>query len=775
MNKLLFIDTIKEFMIENVLGLVLDILSFFPKLMYFLLSCILSIIDMFQVVFRKLAGLDPIIMGDEITKGDTVYEIIMDALFNTNGSYSAINTIFWSLIILGVFMLIVVAIVATLRVEYTPDKEKGNSKGKIITNFIKALFSFAVIPVASIFGMYLANSLIGVIDNVTTVSISNNNEQYKYFDLWGSDSVENSGLLVGEESSYIAYDILGISIPTTQEPFSGMVFKASAYSCNRFRRHGNEYLKQVQASGTDLGLFKDNQITESKDAAEIIDTAFSINAKIKSGSDNTLYKDGISDDYYRSITFNFFGSTTDLESFSKYNAEFVYYFYDLWTFNFIISFVAVIVIGKLYISFILMLMSRIFEIIGLFVIAPISISLMPIDSGAALGRWRNSFIGKYALVLVTIFGINLVSPIINIMQTVKFFNEPVLDYIILTIMIVAALSAVNTLISIISNILLDKMSDYKDAMGSADKTSGNLMSGINATKTLAGGIPSIPFRTVSFAGRSAIGLVANGRENRIKDKVKSFGDRQDKINSNYESDFNALNANKENDLARASAIQRDNESAMSIATANYNKQSKNDRESNVSDFLSNIRGIEFAKKYYGGDIEKARGDLLSDGMVGHKGGSRVINGQGVTNSNMEEGQLNEYLSYIADRDRFEQENNGLEKGSAKYNREFSNWSSTKGTRSKTIADINRRYAEQERSLADTRDLGLQQVNKKSKAFNNKIERDNRRKKNLATVGNAAEKTLGATVENTGKTIDTIPGMKGAKEALLGERKNKKGK
>ena len=55
----------------------LGFLDLIPKLLYFLFTCLCSLVDMFQVVFRKLAGLDPIIISDEVVTGDSIYQIIM--------------------------------------------------------------------------------------------------------------------------------------------------------------------------------------------------------------------------------------------------------------------------------------------------------------------------------------------------------------------------------------------------------------------------------------------------------------------------------------------------------------------------------------------------------------------------------------------------------------------------------------------------------------------------------------------------------------------------
>ena len=302
---------ITDFFNKTVVTWILNFLSFIPKLVYFIATCLLSVVDFFQVTFRKLAGMDPVMIGQEVTKGDSVYKIISDALLT--GKYPAINTMFWSLIILGILMLIVTSIMAVIRIEYRPDKEKGNSKSGIVKNFLTALFTFAIVPIASLFGMFLANELVQAVVEITA-SATPVDETYNYFDTW-------DGVQPGEEidpnlyditNAYMAFDIFGETIPTNTQPFSGVVFKACAHGCNRFRMYGDAYLAEINNSSTDLGIFGTGQITEASVAADIIDTAFSINARMKNTSSGGYSLDkNISGEYY-SDWLSFFGYLTIL-------------------------------------------------------------------------------------------------------------------------------------------------------------------------------------------------------------------------------------------------------------------------------------------------------------------------------------------------------------------------------------------------------------------------------------------------------------------------------
>ena len=98
-------ENIANFISSEVVQVVLSFLSFIPKIMYFLTACLLSVIDFFQLTFRKIAGLDPVRVGGDVTTGDSIYKIIMDAITGGGDKYSAISTAFWAIIILGIFIL----------------------------------------------------------------------------------------------------------------------------------------------------------------------------------------------------------------------------------------------------------------------------------------------------------------------------------------------------------------------------------------------------------------------------------------------------------------------------------------------------------------------------------------------------------------------------------------------------------------------------------------------------------------------------------------------
>lgn len=604
-------------MLLSISSYIKGIFSFIPKVMYLIVSCLLSLIDLCQISFRKLAGLDAIKIGSESYQGDTVYKIITDALFI--GKYPAIQTVFWSLILLGVFMLFVTSIIALIRLEYMPDEKTGNSKSGVVKNFFKAIFSFAIVPIACIFGMYLSNALVGIVDKATSTAAYSNVNITQYFKPHTTivdGSSDNEDVSSGQTTStnyYMAYQIFGTSIPTSTEPFSGTIFKACAYGCNRIRNSEKFYL--IMKEHNVLGIF--DLIHNQPDAADIIDVGFAINAKLKTKA--SLSK-SIVDDYFTDVSFfNFHGwSYSNINQLSKYNADAVFYFYNLWSFNYIIAFVSLISIAKMYFNFLLYLMQRLFEVVGLFVIAPISISLMPLDNGKALGTWRTSFISKFATLVVMVFSLNLISPLINICQEIKFFDGKYLqylNYILLTFFLMAAFNAVNA----INKMFVEIFGGDKNYSEAGEKMAGDLRTGLSkavSTAKIAAAPALIPAKAgVKAAGKGvgkgvkSIGAkIDSKRDAKLERKQE---DQQEKVDDAKQKQQTANQANKDSEAYKKAYASATKNNSNATAADVVNTALKTDKTYQAATQAANDRKSELEKQY-GKDTDGLKKALETD-------------------------------------------------------------------------------------------------------------------------------------------------------------------
>lgn len=608
------------------------VFSIVPKLLYFIISCVLSLIDLCQVAFRKLAGLDPIMISNEVYTGDSVYKLITDALFT--GRYPAVRTVFWALIILGIFMLFITSIIAVVRLEYAPDKDKGNSKGKVVANFFKAIFSFAVVPIACLFGMYLANSLVGVIDTATAYTTSAQTEIATYYDKWSSSDSSadyDNELLNSRTNSYYAYNVFGLRIPTTSEPFSASIFRACAYGCNRIRTNDNYFatLKDAETLGI-LQNFDDND-----EAANIIDTGFAINAKLKGTHNlNTDLTKGYFSDWSGWISFD--GWNYDgLTELSKYNVNAVYYFYNLWSFNYIVGFVAVLSIGKSFYTFVLFLMQRLFEILGLFLISPISIGLMPLDGGDSLKQWRSTFIAKFALLIIMVLTLNLVTPLMAICQNIKMFGVPIIDYIITTFFLIACLNAVSSLNSMLTKIFTGDAKNWDQVGNAANQIQSNFNSGLQTTASAA----RLAATPVTLGGRAVGGLARLGFNAPTRSRERNERNERNEIQSQIRFGNNA-----DGDFTDADIAGRWGGLAGAGSAGSTGSAGANDARgiNTVNSFLNTAEGQNFINTYYGGNRTMAQRAL------------RGTYGQDVTDVNAQRA----YEQFVHDREQFERSNQG---------------------------------------------------------------------------------------------------------------------
>ena len=507
---------------QSIWNIIINIFSFIPKLMYLITTSFFSILDVLQLLFRKLAGLDSyyiqtggiesagdIIAGGQTVQqtGDIVEEFILGIFTN---KYPILYNVFWSFIILGIIMLFLTTIIALIRNEYTPEKDGSNSKSKVIGRSIKALLSFAIVPVVVFFGVYLCNILLRALDAITSGSSTDalgmpttNLAQYSRSDEGGGDS-------------YIAYSLFGIKIATNTTPFSGVAFKASAYRANRARL-SDEFVQ----------LLSNNEITnwngtfsgaDAETVATYIDNAFANNVQFQNAS--TL-------DY--SSTYQLTNNVTVVDiiaaadtsaaaaipfrTLDRYRVGVVWYYYDLWQFDFLVAWAIVISMLTVFINIIFGLMKRFFEVIGLFLVSPPVVALMPLDDGAAFGKWKGRFISKMLGAYGAVVGMNIMFIILPYIYRIKFFNIGIVDAIIQSLFIIVGLVSVKSFIALMSEIAGGD--DVQKAGGEIAKEVGATVQKAGAAAVKVAGLATGFGMATSAVGWAGSALATNvGYDNR---------------------------------------------------------------------------------------------------------------------------------------------------------------------------------------------------------------------------------------------------------------------
>lgn len=442
------------------------LLSFIPKTFYQLLTPVYAVIDAIQWIMRKIAGLDTIYKfnGQTNVQGDIVMQF-MNMIFT--GSSPVLSNIFWSMIILGVLMLILTTMIAVVRSEYTATDAKSASKGKIIGNSLKALASFAIVPIVCFFGMFLCNVILQALDKVSTgsTSVTQSTINTTYF---------KSERTTSGDETYNNYTFFGFTVPTTTTPISGLVFKAAAYSANRARINDSFYNKMLNNDKISAnGAFTQNKGTDSNSAYQncwLMDEAFANCFQLKSRAyiDRAPFKT----EHMFPVTLN--AGVMIVENsliaagythFDKNNTALVWYYYDLWSFDYIIALGALVVVTVLLLYLVFGLIKRIFELTILFLVAAPIASLMPLDGGNALKKWREKFVAKTIGVYGPIVGLNLFFVILALLQSLELTGIAIIDKIVNLLFTIAGLAMVKDFTKMLSEII-----GGEDTMGAgADK------------------------------------------------------------------------------------------------------------------------------------------------------------------------------------------------------------------------------------------------------------------------------------------------------------------
>lgn len=531
----------KDFM-NNLLG----ILCIIPKFLYFLFTSILSIVDLLQVFFRSIVGLDTVIINGASKRGDLAYNIIVEALFGTQ--FPALKTAFWSMIILGLILLVIATLVANIRIEYKPDKEKGNSRNGIVKNFFKALAFMGIVPIATIFGLYLGNTILFAIDSATNASVTYNQEKTSKLKAYTMDD--------GTET-FSSFNVFGIQIPTKTTPFSSLVFISSAYGCNRVRDNNDFYISMSTGTTSgdytnvsDLGVFKMGSKTDS---ADMVDFVFSIGAQLKTpASLNTnagIVGIGVGADPWVG------GISGEITTFNKNNVDLVWYYYDMIKFNWIVAFIALLMICKIMLNICFDMIGRLVEVVVLFLAAPVAASTLPLG-GDMVGSVTKRMLSKAVMAYSAVFCLNIIYSIIPIIQSFKFIvidnvAIDVINYLINTLLLIGALKTMESLIGFFAKLIgADEGGKLKES------TLGALKEGMGAATTFA----KVAAAPLTIPARIP-GAVRRHRQDVLQDRLNYFdSDRQhdlDARNQQFDADMRDSGLNLNMDTERANYLNSD--------------------------------------------------------------------------------------------------------------------------------------------------------------------------------------------------------------------------
>ena len=288
-------------------------------------------------------------------------------------------------------------------------------------------------------------------------------------------------------------------------------------------RYGGYTASLAGEAWTDCGIFNSTLSSDqgqTEDVANMIDYAFMNNLTLSSPQTASVLQ---SESMMLMSSFRYWQSaiwylgTINFDNFSKYNVGLVWYYYNLWQFNFIIGFLGVIIAVTLFFNIVFGLVVRLIEATALFLVVGPIVAIMPLDDGAAFKKWRKEFVGDVIMAYGAIVGVNLLFMLLPYLQAITFFNSTVLNAIMNMIFVIVGLLAAKQTVTLLSNLIGGK--DAYKVGEEAKKEAGkaNLLSVKNVATVVALGAKVAKFVPAASLAASKVEKVAQKvRQNEVR-------------------------------------------------------------------------------------------------------------------------------------------------------------------------------------------------------------------------------------------------------------------
>ena len=537
--------------------------DFIPKIIYLFYASLASLLDVLQLFFRKLAGLDVYYIDGEAVGGDLITNFIA-GIFNIHFEgadtidYSPLSTVFWSFVIFGVILCFACTLVAIIKSHYSYDEKAAKGPMQYVYAAGKAIINMVAMPVSVVLGLYVSQALLTALDSLTSVTNGTLTTMYgeALEDNCVSVSTTRSQTDTGNsrEQTYIFYDLFGVgsdifygsnltqnnptpdleqlaTIAATNQTFSGSMFRVAGYNANRARIEGfSDVIVGTYLSGGsgDMTLFENAKISQDNIDydlfADMVDTAFANNLHLV-GMVDLDYGAGsawVSEKYFTNYL------TQKFNCFSKFNVGLIWYFYNLWEFNYIVGFGSVIIAFTIFVNIIMGLITRIFMVLGLFLIAPAIFGISPLDGGKGTKSWIENFLKQVLMAYGAVVGMNIFFLILPYINQIDFFNIPVADYFAQTLIIIVGLITIKAFIGTISGLI-----GAADANESGAKISEEVGQVAGKAVAMTAGVAVGTAKVAGKLGFGALNVATGGKLKKgvqnVTKKIKNKATGQDKI------------------------------------------------------------------------------------------------------------------------------------------------------------------------------------------------------------------------------------------------------
>ena len=177
-------------------------------------------------------------------------------------------------------------------------------------------------------------------------------------------------------------------------------------------------------------------------------------------------------------------------------------YYNLRSLDFLIGIFGSIVIMVMFVMSAVTFIQRIFDIVLLYMVAPVSVSTIPVDDGNRFRIWRDMTISKVLGAYGIILSMNLFFIIIPQLNSIMFFNDAFKDGIVKILFLIGGAFAVTK-----SNLVIAQLTGNTAGQNETQQLMRNMQTGGNIAKATLG------------AGATAVGALFGGK--RFVDTKKS--------------------------------------------------------------------------------------------------------------------------------------------------------------------------------------------------------------------------------------------------------------
>ncbi len=499
-------------MVDAVLGLI-------GTLLYPLFSIVFVIISILQSLFYSFAGIgDNIqygstysgngetgmgfipITGSSSDGGDTSTGIVYFIL-NSN----IVKNIFISIAILAIFLIIIFSTLAALKSIYS---EKPKSWRDIVTNAVKGLTSFIILPVCCLLGVWVGNILLQAVAGATSQGGTMYLDRQLFLSCSYSANIYRIETFTDSAGDKKKQDAAYERIKETIEIYG--LTNAYGGEVDATDESGNKLTDEEGNTIKNLKNLKRGQNSEYY--AQIVDQMYGLN-RIPIHNHITV---GVGESGHQG-------------------------YYQLWNINYLL-----LIVGGIFMMYVLVsvtygMVKRLFILMMLFVISPAVCAMYPLDEGNAVKNWTGDVRKNITSAYGAVAGMNLFFCFAPVIKNINFSLSGAawasdiffVSDIIQLILLICGLFCVNEFITMIVNYfgLGNAYSDGKSLRASATgalknyggkatkRTAGAFVRGNNARKE-TGGFKGVLRGAGAFFDEAALGGLGKDAMKGAKDAKK---------------------------------------------------------------------------------------------------------------------------------------------------------------------------------------------------------------------------------------------------------------